>query len=209
MVIGARRLMSGRFIRLALGGPVAVLLMLGLAYSVVSATHASTTILSDRITILKHTGTASDASYHERQAETHAAADIFYANPIFGSGPGTTFHWIAASGTPQSAFVTDEPLDFPAKFGIAGLAVVGFLVLSYISFLRSALRFNHPRTETLALTAYLALAVVGTLLANVFEDKGFTFGLILLLALVFRTWLPAAPAPGGEQVSTPTFVRCP
>jgi hypothetical protein len=203
VVLSARPLMSGRFIRLALGGPIALVLMLGAAYAVVAATHASTTIISDRITTLKHTGTASDPSYRDRQDEMHVAARIFDANPILGSGPGTTFHLISADGTRTSVFATDAATDFPAKFGIAGLAVVGFLVLSYGSFLRSALRFNHPRTETLALIAYLAVTLVETLLQNPLEDKGFTFGLILLLALVFRTWLPATPAPDGQQLSTP------
>ena len=147
VVISARRLMSGRFFRLALGAPVAVLLMLGAVYGVVAATHASTTIISDRITILQHTGTTSDASYHDRQAETRVAADTFYANPIFGAGPGTAFNWITANGSQASAFVVDTAVDFPAKFGVAGLAVVGFLVLSYGSFLRSALRFNHPQNR--------------------------------------------------------------
>jgi hypothetical protein len=200
VVLSARRLMSGRFIRLAVGGPIAVLLILGAAYAVFAATHASTSVITDRITILEHTGTTSDASYRDRQTQTRVAADAFHAHPIFGSGPGTTFHYTAAGDVQVSTFTPDTAVDFPAKFGIAGLAVVGLVVLSYGSFLRSALRFNHPRTETLALVAYAALAVVGTLLANLLEDKGFTFGLILLLALVFRTWLPAAPAPDGHQL---------
>jgi hypothetical protein len=209
VVVGARRLMSARFFRLAWGGPVSVVLMLGAAYGVIAATHASTTTISDRITTLQHTGTSSDASYHDRQAETRVATDIFYANPILGSGPGTTFNWISANGSQQSSFVIDTATDFPAKFGIAGLAVVGFLVLSYGSFLRSASRFNHPRTETLALAAYTAVAALGTLLTNPLEDKGFTFGLILLLALVFRTWLPSAPASDASVAYPRQLIICP
>src|SRR5204862_554173 len=76
-VIGSRRHMSTRFIRLALVGPLALFLMLGAAYSVVAATHASTSIISDRISILKHTGTSSDASYRDRQAQSHSARDVF------------------------------------------------------------------------------------------------------------------------------------
>ena len=210
VVLGARRLMSGRFIRLALGGPIAVVLMLGAVLGVLAATQGSTTIISDRIATLEHTGTTNDPSYRDRLAQTRVAADTFDANPILGSGPGTPFDYTTAGHFQGSTFTPDTALDFPAKFGIAGLAVVGFLVLSYGSFLRSALRFNHPRTETLALIAYLAVTLVETLLQNPLEDKGFTFGLILLLALVFRTRLPVAPAPDGQQLSTPRHLTtCP
>ena len=202
VVISARRRTSSRFIRLALGGPVAVVLMLSVAYLVLAATHASSTQITDRITILKNTGTPADASYHDRQAETRDAARIFYANPVFGAGPGTSFHWISANGTPTSAFVLDSPVDFPAKFGIAGLVVVAFLVVSYGSFLRSALRFNHPRTETLALAGYFGVAIAGSLLMTPLEDKGLGFGLILLLALVFRTWPPAAALPPATRTES-------
>ncbi len=199
-VIGARRNATARFVRLALGGPVALLLTVGAAYAVIAASHASTTSISARITILKNTGTTSDASYRDRQAETRAAQRIFLANPIFGAGPGTSFHWIVANGDKKSGFVLDSPMDFPAKFGIVGLAVVGFLVLSYASFLRSALRLNHPRPETLALAAYAAVVVVGSVLTTPLEDKGLTLGLFLLLALVFRTWGTPSSVPGGSKL---------
>lgn len=199
-VISARRNASVRLVRLALGGPVALLLTVGAAYAVIAATHASTTSISNRITILKNTGTTSDASYRDRQAETRAAERIFLANPIFGAGPGTSFQWIVANGDKKSGFVLDSPADFPAKFGIVGLAVVGFLVLSYASFLRSALRFNHPRPETLALAAYAAVVVVGSVLTTPLEDKGLTLGLFLLLALVFRTWDTPSSVPGGSKL---------
>ncbi|MBV8954872.1 MAG: O-antigen ligase family protein [Solirubrobacterales bacterium] len=199
ILISARRRASSRFIRLALGGPVAVVLMLGAAYAVLAATHASTTIISDRLTILENTGTTKDQSFQDRQAETRAAADIFDAHPILGSGPGTYFHWITATGTPSSQLDIDSPVDFPAKFGLAGLLVAGFLVLSYASFLRSALRFNHPRPETLALAGYAGVALAGSLLMTPLEDKGLSFGLILVLALVFRTWTAAASGSGGPR----------
>jgi hypothetical protein len=128
-----------------------------------------------------------------------SAANIFYADSILGAAPGTYFHWIAAYGTATSALDIDSPVDFPAKFGTAGLLVVGFLVMSYGSFLRSALRFDHPRPETLALMGHAGVAIAGSLLMTPFEDKGVSFPLILLRALVFRTWTPAAPSPDGSQ----------
>lgn len=196
-VMSARRYAGSRFIRLAIAGPIALVLMAGGAYGVILATHASTTIITKRISILKHTGTSSDASYLDRQAQTHAAAKIFDANPVFGAGPGKYFKWIQTDGKRFSTLVLDSPVDFPAKFGLMGLAVIGFLVLNYASFVRASFRFNHPRPETLALAGYAVVAVAGSVLATPLEDKGLTLGLILLLALLFRTVDQSATTPGS------------
>jgi O-antigen ligase len=185
--VAARRYLSARFIRLVLVAPAALLVIAVVVFSVVKVTHASTSTISKRITVLKHTGTASDGSYNDRQAQTRAARDVFYAHPFFGSGPGTYFSWRVTYGGQRSAFIIDSPVDFPAKFGLLGLAVVLFLVLEYGSFMKTAFRFNHPRPETLALAAFAALAVLDSLLTNPLEDKGCTLALVLLLALVFRT----------------------
>jgi O-Antigen ligase len=187
VAFGARRFLSARFIRLVLLAPAAVLVIAVAVFSAVRATHASTSTISKRITILKHTGTSSDASYKDRQAQTRAARDVFYAHPAFGSGPGTYFSWQMTGVGQRSDFIVDTPLDFPAKFGLLGLAVIVFLVLEYGSFMKAAFRFNHPRPETLALAAFAALAVLDSSLTNPLEDKGCTLGLVLLLALVFHT----------------------
>jgi O-antigen ligase len=187
VAFAARRQLSARFIRLVLLAPAAVLVIAVAVVSVVQVTHASTSIISKRITILKETGTSSDASYKDRQAATRAARDVFYAHPFFGSGPGTYFNWQVTNGEQRSEFIVDSPVSFPAKFGVVGLAVVLFLMLEYGSFMKAAFRFDHPRPETLALAAFAALAVLDSFLTNPLEDKGFTLGLVLLLALVFRT----------------------
>jgi O-antigen ligase len=187
VAFGARRYLSGRLLRLVLLAPAAVLVIAVAVFAVVQVTHASTSIISNRITILKETGTSSDASYKDRQAQGHAARDVFYAHPFFGSGPGTFFSWRVTNGGRRSDFIVDSPLDFPAKFGLVGLAVILFLVLEYGSFMRAAFRFDHPRPETLALAAFAALAVLDSFLTNPLEDKGCTLGLVLLLALLFRT----------------------
>jgi O-antigen ligase len=187
VAFGARRYLSARFIRLVLLAPAAVLVIAVAVFSVVQVTHASTSIISKRITILKDTGTSSDASYKDRQAQNRAARDVFSAHPFFGSGPGTYFSWQLTNGDQHSGFIIDSPLDFPAKFGLVGLAVILFLVLEYGSFMKAAFRFDHPRPETLALAAFAAVAVCDSFLMNPLEDKGCALGLVLLLALVFRT----------------------
>jgi O-Antigen ligase len=187
VAFAARRQLSDRFVRLVLLAPAAVLVIAVAVFSVVQATNASTSAISKRITILKDTGTSSDASYKDRQAQASAARDVFYAHPVLGSGPGTYFSWDMQGVGPRSDFIIDSPLDFPAKFGLVGLAVIAFLVLEYGSFMKTAFRFGHPRPETLALAAFAALAVLDSYLTNPLEDKGCTLGLVLLLALVFRT----------------------
>jgi hypothetical protein len=202
-VIGARRHLSARFVRLVLVAPVALMLMVGAAYGVAAATHASSAIISKRIAILEKTGTSSDASYVDRQAQTHVALQTFYANPVFGAGPGTYFAWTVTNGEKRSAFIIDSPTDFPAKYGIVGLGVVGFLLVSYVSFFRSVFRVDHPRPETLAMAAYAVVVVTNSILTNPLEDKGLTLGLILLLALVFSTWpRPASPPANAGMPAT-------
>jgi hypothetical protein len=204
VAIGSRRYFSARLTRLILLGPVVLLVILAAAFSVLTVTHGSTTVISSRLATLKSTGTASDGSYLDRQAQSHAALTIFYANPLFGAGPGTYFNWRATNGAKQSAFIIDSPMDFPAKFGAIGLAAIALLVLNYFSFIRSAFRFNHPRPETLALAGYAALAVAVSFLGNPLEDKGFTLGLLMLLTLVLRT---SGGASDGREESARAAAR--
>jgi O-antigen ligase len=197
--IAARRNLGARFARLVLLAPAAILVIAVVAVSVVQATHASTELITKRVAILKHTGTSSDASYVDRQAQTHAASEVFHAHPFFGAGPGTYFSWRVTNGQKRSDFIVDSPMDFPAKFGLAGVAIVLLLVFQYGGFLRRSLRFNHPRTETLALVAYATMTIINSFLTNPFEDKGWTLGLVLLIALVCRTsGLRASDGAGAE-----------
>jgi O-antigen ligase len=185
--IAARRDLGVRFFRLILLAPALILVIAVAAVSVVEATNASTHVISKRISILKSSGTSSDGSYRDRQAQTHAASEVFHAHSIFGAGPGTYFTWRQSGAGKRTNFILDSPMDFPAKFGVVGLAILVFLIFEYGGFLRRALRFNHPRTETLALVAYIAMTTLNSFLTNPFEDKGWTLGLIVLLALAFRT----------------------
>ena len=199
IVFGARRDLSTRFVKMVVVAPIALLLIGAAAYGVASATHASTSMISKRISILKDTGTSSDASYTDRHAQARAAERVFSGAVVLGAGPGTYFDWTVTDGGQRSAFILDTPLDLPAKFGLAGILAVVAVVLGYASFLRSAFRTRHPRTETLALVGYLVLAVADAFLTNVLEDKGLSLGLLLLLALVFRTSDPPGPPDRQHQ----------
>jgi O-antigen ligase len=206
VAVGARRYLSARIFRLVLVTPLALLVIAAAAYSVVEITDASTSVISERISTLKETRTSEDASYRDRQAQAAVALDVFSADPVFGAGPGTYFNWTVSNGGKRSAFLLDTPMAFPAKFGIVGLAIVAFVVLSYGSFLRSMFRFNHPRPETLAFTAYAVVGIGNSFLTNPLEDKGWTLGLLLLLPLVLqgaRRSVDAEPAAAGWSRSNP------
>jgi hypothetical protein len=73
---------------------------------------------------------------------------------------------------------------FPAKFGLLGLAAVLLLVGKYWSFTRILARRREPTVAQLALVGYLAVVASSAILNNPLEDKGLSFGLILVLALV-------------------------
>jgi O-antigen ligase len=192
IAIAARRYVAVRSLRLVVLAPVLVILALGISYAAIVTTGASTKVLSERISILKGTGrSSSDASYNDRLAQADAAWTVFEESPMFGGGPGTTFSYVLNNGTKGSSFVLDTSLTFPAKFGFVGLGVIALLVSAWVSFLRSLCSFNHPRTETLALIGLVVLAVPTALLTTPLEDKGFTLGLILVLALALRTYRPA------------------
>lgn len=188
IAISARRYLAMRFLRLMFLTPLAIVLILLVAYSVVGLTGASAEVIDKRIAILKSTGNPkSDASYEDRLAQSHAAWKAFTEKPVFGSGPGTSFEWQTTNGLTRASFVIDSPASFPAKFGLVGLGAVAFLILSYTSFLRNAVRLDHPRVDTLAFIGYTAIAVVASFLAPPLEDKGFALGLILILALLLRS----------------------
>jgi O-antigen ligase len=188
VLIGSRRHFAVRSLRLVFLAPVSLAMILLIAYSVIQFTNASTEIVEKRISVFQATGDrAADSSYSERIEQTNAAWSVFKKNVLFGAGPGTHFEWRTTNGEERSSFVLDTPVTFPAKFGIVGLGAIAALILGSASFLRSAFRFHHPRIETLALVGYTGVAIAGSVLTPPFEDKGFSLGLILLLALVLRT----------------------
>jgi O-antigen ligase len=187
IAIGMRRNLTARSIRLIAVGPIAVVLTLVLAQGVIVATGADQGVLQKRLEILRSTGDEEkDASYDDRLTQTRVAWDTFKASPLFGAGAGTEFEWKARGLPPRSSSVLDTPATFPAKFGLLGLAAALILLATYWSFIRALARRRQPTVAQLALVGYLAVVAVLTVLANPLEDKGLSFGLILVLALVLK-----------------------
>jgi hypothetical protein len=151
------------------------------------ATGANQEVLTKRLEIFKSTGDErEDASYDDRMTQAGVAWDTFKANALFGAGPGVEFEWKPRGLPPSSSSVLDTPASFPAKFGLLGLATALILVATYWSFIRTLARRGEATVAQLALIGYFAVVAILTLLTNPLEDKGLSFGLILLLALVLR-----------------------
>jgi hypothetical protein len=187
IALGARPKLVTRSMRLAVLGPVTLTATLLFGVAFIGISGADTEMLQKRIEILKETGdTSGDASYNERREQTEIAWDRFESAPIVGAGPGTTFEWKTQNGIPVSSSLLDTPLVFPAKFGLLGLAVCAFVLAKYWSFLRRLRRLEDVGIGQLALTGYLAVVLAITPLVLPFDDKGFSFGLILVLALALQ-----------------------
>jgi hypothetical protein len=189
MVVGMKRSGSRHITRLilfGLGTAAAVgLLLPGLMWLVGADVGRATERLGSVTHLL--TNPMADQSFVERVAQTILARDVFLGSPLLGGGLGHSFSWTTFSGEQQEAFNIDSPLSVPAKFGIVGLFLLSMIGWHLLAEVRRQLRRRGVLTNG-ALLGYLALAGGYLLVLSPFEDKGFSFGLILLIALA----LPAA-----------------
>jgi O-antigen ligase len=198
IVVATRRRRAMRSFRLALFAPLAAAITVLLTVAVVALTNADTSFLDKRIAIFRASGQSeSDASFNDRVEQGRVAWAAFTSSPAFGVGPGHAFEW-REQGTPelQTGFVLDTPLSFPAKFGIGGLIVLLFVVAGLWSSLRAVARLA-PGIPYLALAGYLAVVAALAIFAPPFEDKGFSYGLLIVLAIALAS---IREPPRGEAL---------
>jgi O-antigen ligase len=183
IVAGSRRNLTGRSIRLAIIVPIAGLMVWLSASAFIRLTHADQNIIQQRIQLLFKSGASTDESYIDRLHEIRASWRLFADHPFFGVGPGYHIPWVDAKGKQQANPYVDTPVGFLPDFGVAGLAVVAALVVSFISTLRRLRRRAGERTTTqLALIGFGAVVLAWSVLQVPFEDKGLSTGLLVLLA---------------------------
>ncbi len=171
---------------------VALIGLVGIHY--VSRLGISTTALTQRFSslpaVLSHP--VSDQSYVERRSQQELALQAYHSSPLLGVGPGHLFPYTDLSGNTVFVFTIDTPLSFLAKFGLVGLAALAAWAYFVLMFLR---RIRTPGPELgparFALIGYFAIVAGYTLLNSPFEDKGFAFGLLLLIALSLRERIDA------------------
>jgi hypothetical protein len=119
----------------------------------------------------------------QRALQGQVAWHEFSSSPIVGRGPGRIMPWVDEWGVVHANFWLDTPLSFPAKFGIIGILALAAYVASVAAYVG---RVHTIAGWTAGSTSLIALAAVWTAtlpLTLPLEDKGFTFGLVLLLAL--------------------------
>ena len=200
IVVGEKRNGSRRVTRLilfGLGTAVAVgLLLPGLMWLVGADVGRSMERLRSVTQVLANP--MADPSFLERAAQTIVAKDVFLGSPLLGGGLGHSFAWTGLTGEEQQAFNIDSPLSVPAKFGIIGLFLLSMIAWHLLAEVRRQVR-RHAGLPHAALLGYLTLAGAWLLILSPFEDKGFSFGLTLLIALA----LPAATSKSRSAANRP------
>jgi O-antigen ligase len=197
-----------RFRELALGAAVVVALIALLFVSSGQLFPLERERVQERLT----TGTTTvlrnpefDASYRERQITTTLAWETFRSSPVVGVGPGHRFTYSvpydSGSSRLRSPLVLDTALVTLAKFGLLGCIPIVFLLLGVFNFTHALLKRTRSRTA-LALTGYLGILALALVLASPFDDKGFSFALMMFLALGASEWRRAEGSSGHRATGT-------
>jgi O-antigen ligase len=184
ILIGTRRAVARRFVRLIVLLPIVAALAFISANGLITLTHGNQGLINERVRLLLHSGNSQDQSYIARLNETHAAWRLFRQSPVTGVGPGYQIEWKDAEGGSHSTPYVDSPVGFLSDFGLFGLVVLvalGFAVVSTLRGLRRATGFRSP--AQLALLGFAATVCAWSVNQVAFEDKGLVPGLVLLLAL--------------------------
>jgi hypothetical protein len=126
-----------------------------------------------------------DGSIRERLIQYEVAWNLFVENPVLGAGLGHSFVWTRLGGSVYSDFTADTPLVLPAKLGILGVAWALLLAFVWLAFIRRLRRMAGVTVIGLAMGAWAALVVVFIWAGFTVEDKGFSFAVMLVLALGF------------------------
>ena len=163
----------------------ALLLTLALTQVLTWTSDFDMEILADRVGTMPAVSLnpGGDWSYVEREDQTRLAWRAFTSNPVLGLGPGHIFERASFAGYSKPSSHIDTALSFPAKFGVTGLVLLAALGLAYGSLLRSAARDSALSVSQIALVAYAVFVFLSMASEAPLEDKGFSFGLLFLLAL--------------------------
>jgi hypothetical protein len=177
--VARRRVLGGLAI---LAGCTVVFVGLGLLALRLTPVNSSFVLLRFESIPRVITNPGSDLSFQDHLALAQAAWTTFTTEPIVGVGPGHVFNWKGYSR--HVGFSTiDTPLGFPAKFGVVGVLVLLWLSFQLGYLCMRLLRNHGPTVPILSLFGFLIVSAALFAIALPLEDKGFSFGLLLLLAL--------------------------
>jgi len=187
ILFGTRERFARRSLRFVAMLPIAAILVVLSAQSLLKLVSADPEVVSTRLEVLARSGTSADASFQDRLNAITSAWDLFTSAPLFGVGPGYPIPWVDVSGATQANTFVDTAVGFLPDYGLIGLAAVAFVVAAFVSVVRRLqLRTGGRTTAQLALIGLGVVLVAYTPLQVPFEDKGLSVGLILLLAIALR-----------------------
>jgi O-antigen ligase len=178
-------LIKGRVIRLraVVASALTVVALVAVLVPVAASMVASRAFLQTRIetaaAFVKGEG-RTDRSLLARQRDYGLAREALASSPVFGVSPGHLYPPSVSGLAPRR--VLDTPLVTPAKFGIAGMALlVVALALLYrsVSALRRLGAGEEPR---LAVRVYALVFSVALPFGAFLEDGGFAVAILLLVA---------------------------
>jgi hypothetical protein len=202
-----------RALRVLLFTCVAVAVALSITLLVLQFVGASPQVFIDRFATVGQIliDPTQDGSYRLRQEQVDSAVRLFLSSPIVGAGPGHLFDWASVTGaTAVSSFNVDTGMELPAKFGLVGVAALtSICVALFIVLKRMAITIRAEASKA----AVIAFAVVGALsflLGSTLEDKGFSFGMILLLAVAlidYQTSISALNNQPGPKSARPSAIH--
>lgn len=154
----------------------------------------STKVVSDRVRLTESAilHPARDGSIKARFSEGSAAWRLFEDAPVLGEGPGHLYQqYFPGSGANANRFTVDSAVSVLAKFGVLGTGCfIAALVVMVL-----CVRRSQARDVRAAVTGFAAVTIVSFPVSNPFEDKGFGFAVMLLMALALRDTFET----GGER----------
>jgi hypothetical protein len=200
ILIGTRRHLARRSLRLLVVVPIAGLLVGIGVYSLLRVVQADESVVTGRFELLFQSGDETDQSYVARRNQARGAWSEFRSAPLLGSGPGHKITWRDSRGGRVTSATSDTPVAFLADYGLAGAVAVAFLVAAFVSVARRIRRRAGGRTTVqLALIGFAAVVAGYGVLQVPFEDKGLSVGLLLLLAVATRDASDRAAGAGAPS----------
>jgi O-antigen ligase len=187
ILFGTRERFTQRSLRFVAMLPIAAILVVLSAQSLLKLVSADPEVVATRLEALSRSGGSEDASFQDRLNAIASAWDLFTSAPLFGVGPGHSIPWVNYNGATQNNPFVDTAVGFLPDYGLIGLVAVAFAAVAFVSVVRRLqLRTGGRTTAQLALIGFGVVIVAYTPLQVPFEDKGLSVGLILLLAITLR-----------------------
>lgn len=158
---------------------------LGATFFALQVTGSNPQSLVDRFATVAQflSSPTQDPSYQLRQQEFDSAMRLFQSSPLVGTGPGHLFDWASITGEVVTTFNIDTGMEVPAKFGLVGVAALLAIGVALFVVLKKMALTVRARASTAAVSAFATVGAIWLLFGSPLEDKGFSYGMILLLAL--------------------------